>query len=117
MFPPCFFASFVIWEWGTILWFKVFDKSVQISYIKFTPFRSNKNISYSKVYKIKEIKLFCDDKIIFEGILYDNKPTIILFTSDYKITNGINRNYLTKYTTKRKIEEHESDNYYSLILS
>ena len=97
--------------------FYIYDKSVQISYIKFTPFRNNKNVTDNKVYKIKEIKLFCDDKIIFEGILYDNKPTIILFTSDYKITNGINRNYLTKYITKRKIEEHESDNYYSLILS
>ena len=97
--------------------FYIYDKSIQISYIKFTPFRSNKNVCNNKVYKIKEIKLFCDDKIIFEGILYDNKPTIILFTSEYKIINGINRNYLTKYTAKRKIEEHESDNYYSLILS
>ena len=96
--------------------FYIYDKSIQISYIKFTPFKNNKNLS-NKIYKIKEIKLFCDDKIIFEGILYENKPTIILFTSDYKIVNGINRNYLTKYTTKRKIEEHESNNYYSLILS
>lgn len=97
--------------------FYIYDKSVQISYIKLNPFKNNKNFGNNKVYKIKEIKLFCDEKIIFEGILYDNKPTIILFTSDYKITNGINRNYLTKYSTKRKIEEIESDNYCSLILN
>ena len=38
---------------------------------------------------VKEIKIFCDTKIIFEGDLYIEHPTMVLFTCDKKITKGI----------------------------
>ena len=97
--------------------FYIFDKFVQISYIKFTPINNDiYNFNHKIVHKIKEIKIFCEDKIIFEGSIYNNKPTIILFTSENKITKGINQNYLTKYC-ERIIKEIKTDNYFSLILN
>ena len=98
--------------------FYIFDKFVKISYIKFTPIDNNiKNFENKCLYKIKEVKIFCDDKIIFEGILYNNKPTIILFTCEDKIIKDINRNYLTKYIKKRKIQEFKTNTCCSLVLS
>ena len=96
----------------------VFEKLVQIAYIKFIPFDDSvNNIDNKNVYKIKEIKIFCEDKIVFEGVIYSSKPTIILFTSDNKLIEGINPNYLTKYIKERNVEEVEIDNYHSLILN
>ena len=97
--------------------FYFFDKFIQISYIKLIPFDNDNDINNNKIYKIKEIKIFCEDKIIFEGSLYDNKPTIILFTSENKIIKGINKSYLTKYIEQREVKEIETKNYYSLILN
>ena len=68
-------------------------------------------------YKAQEIKIFCDDKIIYEGFIYNNKPTIILFSSDEKLTKNINEDYLTKNFNQRKVEELETNNYHSLILN
>ena len=97
--------------------FYIFDKFVKVSYIKFTPINNDINIyNRNNIYKVKEIKLFCEDKIIFEGVLYNNKPTIILFSSENKFTERINKNYLTKYIKERKIEEIETDNYFSLLI-
>ena len=97
--------------------FYIFDKFLQISYIKFTPINNINKYNNKNVYKIKEIKIFCEDKIIFEGALYNNKPTIVLFSSENKYIERINKNYLTKYINERKIEEIETDNYFSLILN
>ena len=98
--------------------FYIFDNFVKVSYIKFTPINNDINIyNRNNIYKVKEIKLFCEDKIIFEGVLYNNKPTIILFSSDNKFTERINKNYLTKYIKERKIEEIKTDNYFSLIIN
>ena len=98
--------------------FYIFDKFVQISYIKFTPIIDEINdLNNKNIYKIKDIKIFCEDRIIFEGELYNNKPTVILFTSDIKLTGNLNKKYLTKIFNERKIEEIETDNYFSLILN
>ena len=98
--------------------FYLFDQFVQISYIKFTPINNEiNNFNNKNIYKVKDIKIFCEEKIIFEGELYNNKPTIILFTSDIKLTGELNKNYLTKNFNERKIEEIETDNYFSLILN
>jgi hypothetical protein len=98
--------------------FYIFDKFVKVSYIKFTPINNDINIfNRNNIYRVKEIKLFCEDKIIFEGVLYNNKPTIILFSSENKFTERINKNYLTNYIKERKIEEIETDNYFSLIIN
>ena len=98
--------------------FYVFEKLFQIAYIKLIPINDSVNNLESKnIYKVKEIKIFCEDKIVFEGAIYSNKPTIILFTSDNKIIEGINQNYLTKYIKERNVEEVETGNYHSLILN
>ena len=98
--------------------FYFFDKLIQISYIKITPISNDINNLYNNnVYKIKEIKIFCEDKIIFEGEIYKNKPTIILFTSENKLVKDINQNYLTKYINKRRVEEIQTNDYCSLILN
>jgi hypothetical protein len=97
--------------------FYFFDKYIQISYIKLIPIDNDiKNINNKEVYKIKEIKIFCENKIIFEGNIYNNKPTIILFTSENKLVKGINKNFLTKYVEDREIKEIETNTYYSLVL-
>ena len=98
--------------------FYLFDKLIQISYIKITPIDNNiNNYDNKNVYKIKEIKIFCEDKIIFEGEIYKNKPTIILFTCENKLIKDINKNFLTKYINRRKVEEIQTNNYCSLILN
>ena len=93
--------------------FYIFDTPISISYIKLNPLSKNMK---SLMNSVKEIKIFCDTKIIFEGDLYIDHPTIILFTSDIKITNGINLNYLTKKVTMREVEEIKNNKYFSLLL-
>ena len=94
--------------------FYIFDTSIQISYIKFNPLSKNmKPLSNT----VKEIKVFCDTKIIFEGDLYMGHPTIVLFTCDSKITRGINQKYLTKKVNTREFEEIKNNKYFSLILN
>ena len=66
---------------------------------------------------VKEIKIFCDTKIIFEGELYIDHPTIILFTCDEKYIKQINKKYLTQKYNERNDEEIINDKYFSLILN
>ena len=66
---------------------------------------------------VKEIKIFCDCNIIFEGNLYQEKPTVILFTSERKILGNIDENYLTNEINERKYKEERNDKYISLILN
>ena len=100
--------------------FYIFENYIQIGYIQFFPLdltKLNDNKEKNNFFKVKEIKIFCDDKIIYEGIIHKDKPTIILFTCDEKITKDINQDYLTKIFNERKIEEIETNNYNSLILN
>ena len=100
--------------------FYIFETSIQIGYIQFFPLNLTKIIDNEEknfYYKTKEIKIFCDDKIIYEGFIFKEKPTIILFSCDEKITKNINQDYLTKNFNERKVEEIETNNYNSLILN
>ena len=97
--------------------FYVFEKIVQIGYIIFYPIDHQNKDEQINYFKTKEIKIFSDDRIIYEGTLYNNKPTIILFTCDDKIIKDINKDYLTKNFNERKVEEIETNNYNSLILN
>ena len=94
--------------------FYIFDKPVRISYIKFYPLQENNRPILNSA---KEIKIFSDCKIIFEGDLYLDKPTVILFTCDRKIiNNNISENYLTKEVNKREVIEEKNEKYFSLLL-
>ena len=94
--------------------FYIFDKPIKISYIKLNPLTKNLK---SLLNSVKEIKIFCDSKIIFEGELYIEHPTLVLFTCDMKITKGINEKYLTQKINVRNVDEIENDQYCSLILN
>ena len=94
--------------------FYIFDKPKRISYIKFYPLEEdNKPLLNS----VKEIKIFSDCKIIFEGILYLDKPTIVLFTCERKILNNLNENYLTKEINERTYKEQKKGDTISLVLN
>ena len=100
--------------------FYIFEKYIQIGYIKFFPLENSELIENNEqniFFKTKEIKIFCDDKLIYEGFIYDDKPTIILFASDEKLTKNINEDYLTKNFNKRKTEEIVTNSYNCLILN
>ena len=92
----------------------LFDYPINISYIEIKPFSFVQN---DKQYlnSAKEIKIFCDSEIIFEGEIYNYQPTIILFTSNNKIVNNINEKYLTKRKENREIFENKNEDCYSLI--
>ena len=66
---------------------------------------------------VKEIKIYCESQIIYEGDLYIEHPTIALFTCDMKITKNIDEKYLSQKTTIRDSVEIKNDNYISLILN
>ena len=100
--------------------FYIFENNIQVGYIKIFPLDSSiSNDKEEKIiyFKAKEIKIFCDDKIIYEGFIYKDKPTIILFSSDENIAKNINQDYLTNNFNERKIEEIQTNNYNSLILN
>ena len=96
--------------------FFVFEKNVQISYIKFYPLMKKENGKKIKsLNSLQEIKIFCDNNIIFEGNLYLYHPTIILFTSDSDIIKDINEKYLTKNIKNREYKEIINENNFSLV--
>ena len=98
--------------------FYLFEKEIQISYIKFYPLTKNeKNENKISFNSLKEIKIFCENNIIFEGNLYINQPTIVLFTCDAKIIKNINEKYLTKYKKDRDYKESYNQEYISLVLN
>ena len=99
---------------GNNCFFYLFDTSIKISYIKLNPLTKNMKSIFNTV---KEIKIFCDTKIIFEGELYIDHPTIILFTCDEKYIKQINKKYLTQKYNERNDEEIINDKYFSLILN
>jgi len=94
----------------------LFETPVNISYIEIKPFSFSEN---DKNYfnSTKDIKIFCDTDVIFEGQLYQYNPTIILFTSDNKLLNNINTNYLTKYHLNREYTENKTEEYYSMVFT
>ena len=91
----------------------IFDKMIQISYIKFYPLTNDKKIK--SLNSLKDIKIFINNNIIFEGNLYLYYPTIILFTCDSNIIKNINEKYLTKNIKFREYKEIFKENYISLI--
>ena len=98
--------------------FYVFERGIQISYIKFYPLTTIENGKKIKsFYSLKEVKIFCESNIIFEGDLYFENPTIVLFSCDTKIINNVNENYLTKNIKRREYEEIFKEDYISLILN
>ena len=97
-----------------LLLFYLFNTIKRISYIKFYPLEEDKKPVLNSV---KEIKIFCDYNIIFEGELYFDKPTIILFTSEKKIVSHIDENYLTKEINERIFKEERNKDYISLVLN
>ena len=101
-------------ENGNNCLFFLFDIPIKISKIKFFPLQENNKAVLNTV---KEIKIFCDCNIIFEGNLYQEKPTVILFTSEKKILGNIDENYLTNEINERKYKEERNDKYISLILN
>ena len=98
--------------------FYVFEKNIEISYIKFYPLTSTQNNEEIKsLNSVKEIKIYCEKNIIFEGDLYLDKPTIVLFTCDSNIQKNINVNYLTKCNKNRECKEILKEEYFSLLLN
>ena len=91
----------------------IFNKMIQISYIKFYPLTNDKKIK--SLNSLKDIKIFINNNIIFEGNLYLYYPTIILFTCDSNIIKNINEKYLTKNIKFREYKEIFKENYISLI--
>ena len=94
--------------------FYIFEKPVSISYIKFNPLSKNMK---SLLNSVKEIKVFCDNNIIFEGELYIEHPTLVLFSGDMEIIKGINEKYLTKKINTREVKEIKNNKYFSLIMT
>ena len=94
----------------------LFDIPINISYIEIKPFSfSDKEENFLN--SVKDIKIFCDTSVIFEGQLYQCQPTTILFTSDEKILKNINKNYLTKYQLNRVYKEIKTDTYFSMTFT
>ena len=93
--------------------FFLFDNPIDISYIEIKPFSfSDKDENFSN--SVKDIKIFCDTSVIFEGQIYQFQPTSILFTSDDNILKNVNKNYLTKNQINREFTETKTDDYYSM---
>ena len=93
--------------------FFLFDNPIDISYIEIKPFSfSDKDENFSN--SVKDIKIFCDTSVIFEGQIYQFQPTSILFTSDDNILKNVNKNYLTKNQINREFTETKTDGYCSM---
>ncbi len=89
----------------------IFSEPVFVSYIKFSHLKSN------TLDTVKDIKIFCDSNIIFEGSLHNYNPTIVLFTCDIKITRDLNEKFLSSPIKKRQMQNERNDEYISLIFN
>ena len=91
----------------------IFDEVIKISFIKIFPLilEKDKNSYYNTV---KEIKIFCDNMVIFEGELYNNQASIILFTCDKNVLGNLNENLLPKTHVDRVCSEYVNEEYYIL---
>ena len=101
-------------EDGNNCLFYLFEEPIHISYIKFNPLTNSKKPLLNSV---KEIKIYCESRIIFEGDLYLEHPTVALFTCDTKIKKNIDDKFLTKKLVVRDTIEIKNENYLSLILN
>ena len=98
--------------------FYIFEKNIQISSIKFYPLTKNENgKNIQSIFSLKEVKILSENNIIFEGDLYLDQPTIVLFTCDSKILKSVKEKYLTKNMKNRDFKEIFKEEYISLILN
>ena len=65
---------------------------------------------------VKDFKIFCDNYIIYEGTMNKGKPSVVYFTSDIKIYNEINIDYLINFFKCRKVKKEKNENYFSMTL-
>ena len=106
-------------ENGNNCLFYIFNYPVFISYIKIFPLKIKENIYCENT--VKDFKIFCDNLIIFEGVMNKSKPSIVYFSSDIKIVssnNNINKNEncLIQCSKNRTIKEEKNNKYISLTL-
>ena len=102
-------------ENGNNCLYYIFNNPIFISYIKLFPLKLKEN-EYSEN-SVKHFKIFCDNYIVFEGVMNSNKPSIVYFTSDKKILNNLDENlFIQCRSNKRIIKEEKNDKCFSLIL-
>ena len=103
-------------ENGNNCLFYIFENPIFLSYIKFFPLRIKDNV-YSEN-TVKNFKIFCDNLIIFEGVMNKNKPSIVYFSSDIQFVNtNIDDNCFIQYSKNRTIKEEKNSIYISLTLN
>lgn len=100
--------------------FFFFKIPISISYISIKNYRKKKECG------VKDIKIYSDDNIIFEGIINQSDAenesdknggeTLILFTCDMEITKNLDENLLSRPINKTNIAEVKTKNYTSMDL-
>ena len=102
-------------ENGNNCLFYIFNNPIFISYIKLFPLELKDNIFSEN--SVKNFKIFCDNYVVFEGVMNNNKPSIVYFTSDKNILNNLDVNlFIQCRNNNRIIKEEKKDKYISLIL-
>ena len=100
-------------ENGNNYLFFIFELPFLISYIKIFPLTLKDNISYSEN-TAKDFKIFCDNYIVFEGVLNKNNPTYVFFSSEINLFKNIEKKTITHSNSKRIIKEDKNSKYISL---
>ena len=98
-------------ENGNNCLFFVFNYPVFISYIKFFPLEIKENIYSDNT--VKDFKIFCDNYIVYEGTMNNDKPSCVYFTSDLKLM----KNNLIPNNNKRRIKEEKNSKYISMTFT
>jgi hypothetical protein len=94
----------------------LFNKPISISYMRFW------NLEYSPSKGCKEIDILCDGQLIYKGILKKavddlSYSTIVLFTSDEKITKNIDETLLNPHKNhKYNYSKYEVSNCYVMSI-
>ena len=102
-------------ENGNNCLFYIFNNPIFISYIKLFPLQLKENVYCEN--SAKNIKIFCDNYIVFEGVMNKNKPSIVFFTSDKKLLNNLDEKlFIQCKNNNRVIKEEKNNKYISLIL-
>ena len=102
-------------ENGNNCLFYIFEYPILLSYIKLFPLSLKDNVFSENT--VKNFKIFCDNLIIFEGVMNKNKPSIVYFSSDVKCVNtDIDDDCFLQYSKNRTIKEEKNSKYISLTL-